>query len=51
MDNIEEKNIKHFLALVRRYIDIQELDAEIIMGFVEKIIEYKAERVDSHRAQ
>ncbi|MCU6743779.1 DUF4368 domain-containing protein [Suilimivivens aceti] len=44
-------NTKHFLDLVRRYTDIQELDAEIIREFVEKIIVYKAERVDSHRVQ
>lgn len=44
-------NTKHFLDLVRRYTDIQELDAEIIREFVEKIIVYKAERVDGHRVQ
>ena len=30
-------NTKHFLDLVRRYTDIQELDAEIIREFVEKL--------------
>lgn len=30
-------NTKHFLDLVRRYTDIQELDAEIIRAFVEKL--------------
>ena len=44
-------NTKHFLDLVRQYTDIQELDAEIIREFVEKIIVYKAERVDGHRVQ
>ena len=44
-------NTKHFLDLVRRYTDIQELDAEIIREFVENIIVYKAERVDGHRVQ
>lgn len=44
-------NTKHFLDLVRRYTDIQELDAEIIREFAEKIIVYKSERVDGHRIQ
>ena len=44
-------NTKHFLDLVRQYTDIQELDAEIIREFVEKIIVHKAERVDGHRVQ
>ena len=44
-------NTIHFLDLARRYTDIQELDAEIIREFVEKIIVYKTERVDSHRVQ
>ena len=44
-------NTKHFLDLVRRYTDIQELDAEIIREFVENIIVYRAERVDGHRVQ
>ena len=44
-------NTKHFLDLVRRYTDIHELDAEIIRKFVEKIIVYKAERVDGHIVQ
>lgn len=44
-------NASHFLELVRRYTDIQELNAEIIREFVEKIFVYKAERVDGHRVQ
>lgn len=32
-------------------MSVQELDAEIIREFVEKIIVYKAERVDGHRVQ
>jgi len=31
--------------------DIKELDAEIIRQFIEKIIVYKAEKVDGHRQQ
>lgn len=44
-------NAEHFLSLVRKYTDIKELDAEIIREFVEKIIVYKAEKVDGHKTQ
>lgn len=44
-------NADRFLALVRKYIDIRQLDAEIIREFVEKIIVYHAERIDGHRVQ
>lgn len=44
-------NTKYFLELVGRYTDIQELDAEIIREFVEKIIVHKAERVDGQKLQ
>lgn len=44
-------NTDRFLALVRRYTDIRELDAEIIREFVEKIIVYKTERIDGHKVQ
>lgn len=44
-------NIDHFLALVRKYTDIKELSAEMIREFVEKIIVYKAERIDGKRVQ
>jgi len=37
--------------LVRKYTDIRDLDAEIIREFVERIIVYKAEKVDGHRVQ
>jgi len=43
--------LEHFLALVRKYIDIKELTAEIIREFVEKIYVYKAERIDGRRSQ
>lgn len=43
--------LEHFLALVRKYIEIKELTAEIIREFVEKIYVYKAERVDGRRIQ
>ncbi|MDD4729451.1 MAG: DUF4368 domain-containing protein [Dysgonamonadaceae bacterium] len=53
LDNTKEKSLndEHFLSLVRKYTDIKELDAEIIRQFIEKIIVYKAEKVDGHRQQ
>lgn len=44
-------NVDTFLKLVRKYTDIQELTAEIIREFVEKIYVYKAERIDGKRIQ
>jgi DNA invertase Pin-like site-specific DNA recombinase len=44
-------NVDAFLKLVRKYTDIQELTAEIIREFVEKIYVYKAERIDGKRVQ
>ena len=44
-------NVDHFLALVQKYTDIHELTAEMIREFVEKILVYKAERIDGRRAQ
>ena len=44
-------NAEYFLQLVQKYTDIKELDAEIIREFVEKIIVFKAEKVDGHRMQ
>lgn len=43
--------VDHFLSLVRKYTDIQELTAETIREFVEKIYVYKAERIDGRRVQ
>ena len=43
--------VDHFLALVRKYIDLNELTAEIIREFVEKIYVYKVERIDGRRVQ
>lgn len=53
IDHAKEKslNAEHFLSLVKKYTDIKELDAEIIREFDEKIIVYKAEKVDGHRTQ
>jgi len=47
----ESLSVDTFLALVRKYTDIKELDAELIRVFVEKILVYKAEKVDGHRVQ
>ena len=44
-------NVDAFLKLVRKYTVIQELTAEIIREFVEKIYVYKAERIDGKRIQ
>lgn len=53
IDHAKEKslNAEYFLSLVRKYTDIKELDAEIIREFIEKIIVFKAEKVDGHRTQ
>ena len=47
----ESLGVDTFLTLVRKYTDIKELDAEIIRVFVEKILVYKAEKVDGQRVQ
>ncbi len=49
----QESSVKleHFLDLVRKYTDIRELNAELIREFVEKIMVYKAERIDGRRVQ
>ena len=53
MDGAKQKsmNVEYFLSLVRKYTDIQELTGEIIREFVEKIIVFKAEKMDGHRQQ
>ena len=53
MDSAKQKsvNVEYFLSLVRKYTDIQELTGEIIRKFVEKLIVFKAEKVDGHRQQ
>ncbi len=44
-------NADYFLSLVRKYTDIQELDAQIIREFVEKILVFKPEKVNGRRVQ
>ena len=47
----ETANVDHFLALVRRYTDIKELDTEIIRTFVKRVVVYKADKSSGHRRQ
>src|SRR5690606_13874696 len=44
-------NTDRFLALVKKYTEITELDAEIIREFIDKTIVFKAEKVDGRRIQ
>jgi hypothetical protein len=44
-------NTSGILSLVKKYTEIAELDAEIIRAFVEKIIVFKAEKVNGRREQ
>ena len=44
-------NVDRFLTLVRKYTDIQELNAEIIREFVERIYVHEAERINGKRVQ
>ena len=44
-------NVDSFLAIVRKYTDIQELTAEIIREFVEKVYVYQAERAAGYKVQ
>ena len=44
-------NVDSFLAIVRKYTDIQELTAEIIREFVEKVYVYQTERVGGYKVQ
>ena len=53
IQGLKEKtaNTEHFLQLVRKYTDIQELDAEIIREFIKKVIVYNVEKVNGRRQQ
>jgi DNA invertase Pin-like site-specific DNA recombinase len=44
-------NTDRFLALVRKYTEIPELDAEIIREFIDRIIVFKTEKVNGRRIQ
>ena len=49
----EEKavSVDKFLALVRKYTDIQELTPGLLREFVEKIVVCEATKIDGHREQ
>jgi len=44
-------SVDKFLALVRKYTDIQELTPGLLREFVEKIVVHEATKVDGHREQ
>ena len=44
-------NTDSFIRLVKKYTDVQELNAEIIREFVYKIYIYKAERIGGKKVQ
>jgi hypothetical protein len=44
-------NTDNFLKLVKKYTEIKKLDAEIIREFVDKIIVFKAEKLNGKRQQ
>lgn len=44
-------NIERFLKIVRKYTEFSDLSGEIIRDFIEKIIVYKAEKIDGVRTQ
>ncbi len=44
-------NVDSFLAIVWKYTDIQELTAEIIREFVEKVYVYQTKRVAGYKVQ
>lgn len=44
-------NIDRFLKIVHKHTEITELSGEIIRDFIEKIIVYKAEKIDGVRTQ
>lgn len=44
-------DIERFLALVRKYTDLQELTAEIVREFIEKIYVYQTQTINGHRVR
>lgn len=53
ISEVKEKtlNADYFLQKIRRYTDIQSLDAEIIRELVEKIVVHQAEKTENGRVQ
>lgn len=47
----ENLNAQYLLSLVKKYVEITELNAEIIRQFVDRIIVFKTEKVNGHRQQ
>lgn len=41
-------DVERFLALVRKYTDLQELTAEIVREFIEKIYVYQTQTINGH---
>lgn len=44
-------DVERFLALVRKYTDLQELTAEIVREFIEKIYVYQTQTINGHRVR
>jgi len=50
--NVEQaRNIDRFMKIVKKYTDIQELDAVILRELVEKIVVYEKETIDRKKHQ
>ena len=47
----ESESVEKFLGLAHKYTEINELNAEILRTFIEKIIVYEAEEIDGERRQ
>ena len=45
----ENLNAQYLLSLVKKYVEITELNAEIILEFVDRIIAFKAEKANGRR--
>lgn len=48
---VQQLNIDSFLAQVKKYTEIKELDAEIIRALVERIDVYKPEKIPGTRTK
>ena len=47
----EKDNNQHFIDLIAKYADLQELDAPIVNELCEKILVHQAEKIDGKRTQ
>ena len=47
----ESESVEKFLGLAHKYIEINEINAELLRTFIEKIIVYEAEEIDGERKQ